>query len=168
MQPFTLCLCLQVYSKKAAPRNPLLDQIRVLHDDDHICVVYKPPGVYTHGHGRGRSRKSLMHVIDRVVARSKARDAFPRPAPVQRLDKGTEGLVTLAKSLRAAQGMREQFDVHGGVHKRCVLQIFLQCTSGGWLVAIAKSLRVRGPLLSSSPSVIPLARLPPASWVPFW
>ena len=99
-----------MYGRKPTPPNPLLDTVRVLHDDDHISVVFKPEGVYTHGHGRGRTRKSLMHVIRRVVEPSGAADALSRPAPVHRLDKGTSGLLALAKTAAAARGMRALFD----------------------------------------------------------
>jgi 23S rRNA-/tRNA-specific pseudouridylate synthase len=78
----------------------------------------KPEGVYTHGYGHARHRKSLTHIISRLVAPSKEPDALKKPAPAHRLDKKTGGLIVFVKTLRAAQGMREQFDLTDSFKKR--------------------------------------------------
>ena len=103
--------CLQIFEREVQPPNALLDTARVVHDDESLCVLVKPEGAYTHGHGAGRSRKSLTHVITRLVAPSPRRDALPRPSPAHRLDKGTGGLIIFVKTLAAAQALEAQFGV---------------------------------------------------------
>lgn len=110
---------MQVLGRKEHPPNPLLRSVRVLHDDPHISVLVKPEGVFTHGHGRGRSRKSLAHVVTRLLAPTPHRDALPKPSPGHRLDKGTGGLVVFVKTVAAAQGMQASFEMQRSVHKRC-------------------------------------------------
>lgn len=114
-------MLLQVLGRKKHPPNPLLDTVQVLHDDDHIAVLVKPEGVFTHGHGRGRSRKSLTHVISRLLAPAQQPDALDKPSPGHRLDKATGGIVVFVKTLRAAQGMQDSFERQKTVRKRCAL-----------------------------------------------
>jgi 23S rRNA-/tRNA-specific pseudouridylate synthase len=115
-------LLAQVFCRKETPPNKLLHLTRVLHDDEHLCVLVKPEGVYTHGYGHSRHRKSLTHIISRLVAPSKEPDALKKPAPAHRLDKKTGGLIVFVKTLSAARRMREQFDGAGSVTKRCDLR----------------------------------------------
>lgn len=100
------------------PPNPLLKTVQVLHDDAHICVLVKPEGVFTHGHGRGRTRKSMTHVIERIVSRSAEPDALSKPSPAHRLDKATSGIMTFVKTLRSAQKMQTNFAKDRSVYKR--------------------------------------------------
>jgi 23S rRNA-/tRNA-specific pseudouridylate synthase len=110
---------MQVYDRAIVPPNPLLKTVTILHDDSHLAVLFKPEGVFTHGHGRGRSRKSLTHVIDRLVTPSAESDALPKPSPGHRLDKGTSGIVAFVKTLVAAQSVQRQFEMERSVVKRC-------------------------------------------------
>eukprot|EP00892_Ulva_mutabilis_P012479 jgi/Ulvmu1/9603/UM054_0033.1 len=109
---------LTVLGRKEHPPNPLLESVEVLHDDEHIAVLVKPEGVFTHGHGRGRSRKSMTHIVSRLLAPTQERDALAKPSPGHRLDKGTGGIVVFVKTVRAAQGMQDSFERQKSVQKR--------------------------------------------------
>jgi 23S rRNA-/tRNA-specific pseudouridylate synthase len=117
---------MQILGRKEHPPNPLLKSVQVLHDDCHLAVLLKPEGVCTHGHGRGRTRKSLTHVISRIVSESSEHDRLPKPSPAHRLDKATGGIVTFVKTLRAAQGMQHSFENSRSVFKRCALNTIWQ------------------------------------------
>ena len=74
---------------------------------------------------QGRTRKSMTHVIERIVSTSPEHDALAKPSPAHRLDKATGGVVTFVKTLRAAQGMENSFAKSRSVFKRCVLDAAL-------------------------------------------
>lgn len=119
---------------EAEPEDIPLD---ILYEDDDLLVVQKPAGMVVHpapGHRSGTLVHALLHHVDgeRVSADddvSSARDqevglsmvnALPdrpnnpvvRPGIVHRLDKGTSGLLVVAKRDRAHQLLAEQFQAH--------------------------------------------------------
>jgi hypothetical protein len=67
---------------------------------------------------RGRTRKTLTHVIERLVSATPERDALEKPSPAHRLDKATGGIVTFVKTLRAAQQMEITFAKDRSARKR--------------------------------------------------
>ena len=81
-----------------------------LHEDSRILVVDKPPGLLVH-------RTALdAHEHDSVVDRLE-RETGCRPWPVHRLDKGTSGVLVLARDADAARTLGVAFEA-GGVAKR--------------------------------------------------
>jgi tRNA pseudouridine65 synthase len=84
--------------------------LNCLHEDDRLLVVDKPPGLLVH-------RSALdAHERDSVVDRLE-HETGRRPWPVHRLDKGTSGVLVLARDLQAARQLGEAFE-HGAVGKR--------------------------------------------------
>jgi 23S rRNA pseudouridine1911/1915/1917 synthase len=77
--------------RPAAESLPLV----VLHEDADLLVVNKPPGLVAHPSYRNASGTLLNALLGRA-------DAAWEPHLVQRLDKGTSGLLVVAKS-RAVQ-----------------------------------------------------------------
>ena len=73
-------------------------QDAVLHEDEHLIVLNKPPGLPTQG-GTGQARH--------VDGLSKALD--PEARLVHRLDKDTSGVLLLAKGRAAAKALTEVF-----------------------------------------------------------
>ena len=97
--------------------------LRVLHEDAALLVVDKPAGVVMHpapGNWTGTLLNGLVHHLDRGgAALSGARpDAGPvaatrgRPGLVHRLDKGTSGVVVVAKTDAAHRELSRQFHAH--------------------------------------------------------
>lgn len=82
-------------------------ELDVLHEDDQIVVVNKPPGLVVHpavGHERGTLVNGLLH------NRSLATGSDPsRPGVVHRLDRDTSGVLVVAKSERAYESLVDQF-----------------------------------------------------------
>jgi 23S rRNA pseudouridine1911/1915/1917 synthase len=110
----------------AKPKQPELVAIR--HLDADVVVVEKPSGLSTVRHPSERAwdarRKSLSPALEDVVPRLVTRqEGRPRKGPlprlrvVQRLDKGTSGLVVFARSVAAERGLGKQFKAHT-VHRR--------------------------------------------------
>ncbi len=85
----------------------------VLHIDDALIVLNKPPGVVVHpakGHATGTLVNGLlgMGVFDRALEGGE-RD---RPGIVHRLDKGTSGVMVVARTESARERLKAQFAAH--------------------------------------------------------
>jgi len=82
--------------------------LRVLYDDPDLAVVDKPPGMVVHpgaGHARGTLVNALLHHL-RDLSGIGGRE---RPGIVHRLDRGTSGLMVIAKHDRAHRRLAHQF-----------------------------------------------------------
>lgn len=76
--------------------------LRILHRDDHLVAIDKPPGLLVHRTGldAGETRFAVQLL----------RDQIGQPVwPVHRLDKGTSGVMLVAKHDRAHQELSRQF-----------------------------------------------------------
>lgn len=85
----------------------------VVFEDDHLIVINKPAGLVVHpaaGHESGTLVNALLaHCGDSLSGIGGVR----RPGIVHRLDKDTSGLLVVAKSDAAHQGLSELFADHG-------------------------------------------------------
>ena len=92
-----------------APEAIALD---VVHEDDDVVVIDKPAGMVVHpapGTPSGTLVNALLHHCgDRLSGVGGAR----RPGIVHRIDKDTSGLLVVAKSDAAHQGLAVQFAAH--------------------------------------------------------
>jgi 23S rRNA pseudouridine1911/1915/1917 synthase len=92
------------------PRDGLAAEplaLDVVFEDDHVLVVNKPAGMVTHP-GAGRPTGTLAAAA-LAHAPGLARVGSPRrPGIVHRLDKGTSGLIVLAKTQAAYDGLTAQ------------------------------------------------------------
>jgi len=81
----------------------------VIFEDDEILVVDKPAGVVVHP-GAGSRERTLAHGLLHHVGESLSRVGHPlRPGIVHRLDRGTSGLLVVAKTQAAYQDLIRQF-----------------------------------------------------------
>ena len=99
----------------AAPAKPKAQAIAldIVYEDDDLIVIDKPAGMVVHpapGHGEGTLVNALIgHCGEQLSGIGGVR----RPGIVHRLDKDTSGLMVVAKSDRAHQGLAAQFADHG-------------------------------------------------------
>lgn len=77
-------------------------------EDDALIVVDKAAMVLTQPTERGESN-TLLDLLGRYLARGGGRQ---RPLLVHRLDRETSGLLVVAKTPRAAEGLERQFRAH--------------------------------------------------------
>jgi len=92
------------------PSDGLLPEdmpLRIVHEDEHVLVVDKPPGMVTHP-GAGRIEGTLAAAALAHVPSMGAVGSPRRPGIVHRLDKGTSGLIVLAKTQAAYDGLTTQ------------------------------------------------------------
>jgi 23S rRNA pseudouridine1911/1915/1917 synthase len=102
--------------------------LQVLHDDEDVVVLDKPAGMVVHpgaGHGQGTLVNALLHHVKDLSGIG----GELRPGIVHRLDKGTSGVMVVAKHDAAHQELARQFHdrevekeyvalVWGTVHQR--------------------------------------------------
>ena len=86
--------------------------LNVVHEDDDLIVIDKPAGMVVHpapGSPAGTLVNALLHHCgDSLSGVGGAR----RPGIVHRIDKDTSGLLVVAKSDAAHQGLAAQFEAH--------------------------------------------------------
>jgi 23S rRNA pseudouridine1911/1915/1917 synthase len=97
------------------PADPAAEAIAldVVYEDADVIVVNKPPHLVVHpaaGHASGTLVNAL---IAHCGASLSGIGGVKRPGIVHRLDKGTSGLLVVAKNDAAHAGLSEQFAAHG-------------------------------------------------------
>ena len=108
----TSALC----SIKYKGMRPRIPDIEILHEDEAIVVIDKPPGVIVHpapGHETGTVTDALARRFPQM-----ANVGSPeRPGVVHRLDIETSGVMVFAKTQGAYLNLRRQFESHKTVEK---------------------------------------------------
>jgi 23S rRNA pseudouridine1911/1915/1917 synthase len=97
--------------------------LAILYDDDDIVVIDKPPGMVVHpaaGHQDGTVVNALLHHVGGLSGVG----GEERPGIVHRLDRGTSGVMVVAKHDRAHRNLTRQF------HDRLVLKEYVALVWG--------------------------------------
>jgi 23S rRNA pseudouridine1911/1915/1917 synthase len=89
----------------------------VVHEDEHLLVVDKPAGLVVHparGHRGGTLVNGLLARPGFASVNADQRDPTGalRPGIVHRIDKGTSGLLVVAKDERTREGLKAQLAAH--------------------------------------------------------
>jgi 23S rRNA pseudouridine1911/1915/1917 synthase len=85
--------------------------LAIVYEDQHVIVIDKPAGAVVHpgaGHDEGTLVAAVLAHAPEIAAIGGAR----RPGVVHRLDKGTSGLLVIAKSLLAYRSLTTQLVSH--------------------------------------------------------
>ncbi len=109
--------------------------LSIIHDDADLIVVNKPPGMVVHpaaGHATGTLVNALLHHVPDLSGIG----GIERPGIVHRLDRGTSGVMVVAKHDKAHRALSAQF------HDRLVRKEYLALV---WR-APAAGLRIEDPL----------------------
>ena len=83
-------------------------EFEIIHEDDAILVLSKPPGIVVHpahGHSQGTLVHGLLHHLKKLPVIG----GVQRPGIVHRLDKDTSGLLVVAKHDRSHRILVELF-----------------------------------------------------------
>ncbi|WP_144097725.1 RluA family pseudouridine synthase [Croceicoccus sediminis] len=99
---------------EAAPAEAVPQDIplNVVHEDDDLIVIDKPAGMVVHpaaGNPDGTLVNALLH---HCAGRLSGIGGVARPGIVHRIDKDTSGLLVVAKSDAAHEGLARQFAEH--------------------------------------------------------
>ncbi|MFT6069678.1 MAG: 23S rRNA pseudouridine1911/1915/1917 synthase [Bacteriovoracaceae bacterium] len=83
----------------------------ILFEDEHLVIVNKPAGMVTHpapGNYTGTLVNAILHHCPDLSGIGDAK----RPGIVHRLDKGTSGVMVVAKTQKAHEGLVQLFSKH--------------------------------------------------------
>lgn len=95
-----------------AHNQPQAIALEIVHEDDHLLVVDKPAGMVVHpaaGNYDGTLVNALLH---HCAGRLSGIGGVARPGIVHRIDKDTSGLLVVAKTDVAHEGLAAQFARH--------------------------------------------------------
>ncbi|MFM7027644.1 MAG: RluA family pseudouridine synthase [Chakrabartia sp.] len=104
----------QISVPAPAPAHNVAQDIplQIVFEDDHLLVVDKPAGMVVHpaaGNLDGTMVNALLH---HCAGRLSGIGGVARPGIVHRIDKDTSGLLVVAKTDRAHEGLAAQFAKH--------------------------------------------------------
>lgn len=85
--------------------------IPVRYQDDHLAVVAKPAGLVVHP-GAGVTDATLVDALTAMGMRLADAGDLGRPGIVHRLDRGTSGLLVVAKTAEAYAGLAAAMQAH--------------------------------------------------------
>lgn len=109
-----------------APRRPdhgpPPPEFRVLHHDESVIVIQKPPGLAAH-RNEGVRRGSVADYAQRDFGVLPSMQGDDRPGIVHRLDKDTSGVMVLARTPESFIALKQQF-VERTIHKEYRAIIF--------------------------------------------
>ncbi len=92
-------------------------EVDIVYEDSELCVVNKPAGLVVHP-GRGHAMGTLVNgLLARVAFGTPPSDPLDpegamRPGIVHRIDKETSGLLVVAKTISAREGLKRQLAAH--------------------------------------------------------
>jgi 23S rRNA pseudouridine1911/1915/1917 synthase len=98
----------QIPAPRVSEVTPEELPIEFLYEDEHIVVVNKPPGMVVHPAGRVTS-ETLVNALLFHVRDLQGVGGVLRPGIVHRLDKGTSGVMVVAKNDLAHEALVRQF-----------------------------------------------------------
>ena len=102
----------RVPEPKVAHNEPQAIALDIVYEDDHLLVVDKPAAMVVHpasGNIDGTMVNALLH---HCAGRLSGIGGVARPGIVHRIDKGTSGLLVVAKTDLAHEGLAKQFARH--------------------------------------------------------
>lgn len=135
-----------VHGKGKSKHPPIMNRVRVVHEDEHIVVVSKAAGVKVQPVDAEDEEKDdgTPPLIELLKHYWRAKDVeMDNPILVQRLDRDTSGLMVLAKTKAAAGDLQRQLKPPRGM-KRIYLAIVageMRLDKGKW-----STMQGRGPV----------------------
>ncbi len=106
----------------------------IVFEDDDLVVVNKAPGMVVHP-GAGHRDGTLVNALLFHVRTLSGIGGVERPGIVHRLDRGTSGLMVVAKNDLAHQGLSEQFATHEAHRRYLALCMGVPKESSGTIVS---------------------------------
>ncbi|SLN73088.1 RluA family pseudouridine synthase [Oceanibacterium hippocampi] len=107
-QIFILAVPVAVDAEPAAQEIPL----DIVHEDDDLVIVDKPPGLVVHPAPGNADRTLVNALIHHCGSSLSGIGGVRRPGIVHRIDKDTSGLLIVAKNDMAHAALAKQFAAH--------------------------------------------------------
>lgn len=110
VQP-SACYTIRIPPPAPAPFTEEDVEFDLVFEDDDIAIVNKPAGLVVHP-APGHTSGTLVHGLLKRLSNLSGIGGVERPGLVHRLDKGTSGLMVIAKNDTAHQNLAQQFQRH--------------------------------------------------------
>ncbi|MFC7537449.1 RluA family pseudouridine synthase [Sphingomonas sp. GCM10030256] len=98
--------------------------LRIVFEDEHLLVVDKPAGLVVHPAAGNRDGTLVNALLHHCGGSLSGIGGVARPGIVHRIDKDTSGLLVVAKTDVAHEGLARQFEAHS-IHR-----LYLAAVSG--------------------------------------
>ncbi len=112
---------------KSLPRKNAKKEFDVIYEDDNILIVNKPVGLLTHGDKIEKKNTLANQVMGYLIANGSfdpgAEKTFS-PAPVNRLDRNTSGLVIFGKTYESLKELNKLIRKKDAVEKYYLAVVF--------------------------------------------
>ena len=95
---------------KPVRRREAKRSFRIIYEDESVLIAGKPKGLLTHGDSREKSNTLVNQVCSYLQGKGEydpARELTFAPAPANRLDRNTTGLVVFGKTAEALRALTE-------------------------------------------------------------
>jgi 23S rRNA pseudouridine1911/1915/1917 synthase len=116
-----------------AHNEPQAIALDIVFEDDHLLVVDKPAGMVVHPAAGNRDGTLVNALLHHCAGRLSGIGGVARPGIVHRIDKDTSGLLVVAKTDRAHEGLAALFARHD-IHRLYKALVSGVPTSGGGTV----------------------------------
>lgn len=109
---------IQIEIPESAPQTlqPLELDLEILHEDDDLIVINKPPGLVVHP-AAGHAQDTLVNALIAHADNFAMKFGEHRPGIVHRLDKDTSGIMVVAKNDFTQEALAAQFKERT-IHRR--------------------------------------------------
>ena len=85
-------------------------EIKIIHEDKNILVINKPAGLMVHSDGKTKEKTLVDWLVKKYPSIKKVGDEPElRPGIVHRLDRGTSGVLIIAKNQKTFEELKNQF-----------------------------------------------------------
>ena len=103
---------LAIPEPEPAHNEPQDIPLEIVFEDDHLLVVDKPAGLVVHPAAGNRDRTLVNALLHHCAGKLSGIGGVARPGIVHRIDKDTSGLIVVAKTDVAHEGLAKQFAAH--------------------------------------------------------
>ena len=103
---------LTVPDPEPAHNEPQDIPLQIVFEDEHLLVVDKPAGLVVHPAAGNRAGTLVNALLHHCAGRLSGIGGVARPGIVHRIDKDTSGLLVVAKTDVAHEGLAKQFAAH--------------------------------------------------------
>ena len=103
---------LAIPEPEPAHNTPQDIPLNIVFEDEHLLVVDKPAGLVVHPAAGNREGTLVNALLHHCAGRLSGIGGVARPGIVHRIDKDTSGLLVVAKTDAAHEGLARQFAAH--------------------------------------------------------
>ena len=109
--------------------------LTIVFEDEHLLVIDKPAGLVVHPAAGNRDRTLVNALLHHCGAGLSGIGGVARPGIVHRIDKDTSGLLVVAKTDVAHEGLARQFAAHSIERRYLAIVSGVPRTAGGTIDA---------------------------------